>query len=151
MSAPRTAWVAVLLTAFTAASGGAAATEGPADCPPEQGVAVQVLGSGGPAADDERASSAYLVWLDGRARVLVDAGGGAFLRFGEAGARFEDLDIVALSHFHADHSVDVPALMKSGYFSDRQRPLGVAGPDVGGITCEYPGSKPSPGGWTLIR
>lgn len=98
-------------------------------CPPASGVAVQVLGSGGPVADDGRASSAYLVWLDGAARLLVDAGAGTFLRFGEAGARFEDLDLVALSHFHTDHSADLPALLKSGYFSDRKRPLAVTGPD----------------------
>ena len=44
-----------------------------AECPPGRGLVLQVLGSGGPVADDDRASSAYLVWHDGRARVLVDA------------------------------------------------------------------------------
>src|ERR1700756_4443330 len=51
------------------------------------GVAVQVLGSGGPELQDKRASSSYLVWQNGRARVLVDAGGGSALRFGESGAQ----------------------------------------------------------------
>ena len=105
-------------------------------CPPASGVAVQVLGSGGPVADDDRASSGYLFWLDGAARLLVDAGAGTFLRFGEAGARFEDLDLVALSHFHTDHSADLPALLKSGYFSDRERLLVVSGPDGRGA---FPG------------
>ena len=50
-------------------------------------LAVQVLGSGGPVADSARASSGYLVWDHGRARVLIDAGGGTFQRFGAAGAR----------------------------------------------------------------
>jgi hypothetical protein len=50
-----------------------------------QGVALQVLGSGGPELQDQRASSSYLVWDDGRARVLVDAGGGSALRFAESG------------------------------------------------------------------
>lgn len=98
-------------------------------CPPRHGVAVQVLGSGGPIADDARASSAYLVWVDGASRVLIDAGGGAFLRFGEAGAGFADLDFVGISHLHTDHSADFPALLKSGNFSNRVRPLTVAGPD----------------------
>ena len=92
-------------------------------------MAVQVLGSGGPIADDGRASSAYLVWVDGKSRVLIDAGGGTFLRFAEAKANFRDLDFVGLSHFHADHSVDFPALLKSGSFSGRSEPLTVAGPD----------------------
>ena len=105
-------------------------------CPPASGVAVQVLGSGGPIADDGRASAAYLIWIDGKSRVLIDAGGGAFLRFAEAKADFRDLDFVGLSHFHADHSADFPALLKSGSFSDRTESLVVAGPD---------GSKPFPG------
>jgi ribonuclease BN (tRNA processing enzyme) len=97
-------------------------------CVQPAGVTLQVLGSGGPIADDGRASSAYLVWVDGKARVMIDAGGGSFLRFGEAGARFADLDFVGLSHLHTDHSADFPALLKSGSFSDRSRPLPVAGP-----------------------
>ena len=60
---------------------------------------------------------AYLVWVDGNRRVLIDAGGGTFLRFGEAGASFADLDFVGLSHLHTDHSADFPALLKSGNFS----------------------------------
>ena len=106
-------------------------------CPQAAGVAVQVLGSGGPIADDGRASAGYLVWVDGRARALVDAGGGVFLRFGEAGARFNDLDVIALSHLHTDHSAALPALLKSGSFAGRERPLVLAGPGPGG---PFPGT-----------
>ena len=101
-------------------------------CPPDNGVALQVLGSGGPIADDGRASTAYILWIDGRSRVMIDAGGGTFLRFGEAGATFEALDFVGVSHFHTDHSADFPALLKSGSVADRERPLAVAGPGAGG-------------------
>jgi ribonuclease BN (tRNA processing enzyme) len=59
---------------------------------------------------------------------MIDAGGGSFLRFGEAAATFTDLDFVGLSHFHTDHSADFPALLKSGYFANRDRPLTVSGP-----------------------
>ena len=98
-------------------------------CPPTSGVAVQVLGSGGPIADDDRASSAYLIWVDGKSRVLIDAGGGTFLRFAAAGADFRDLEFIGLSHFHTDHSADFPALLKSGSFRKRSEPLTIAGPD----------------------
>jgi len=106
-------------------------------CPETEGPVLQVLGSGGPIADDGRASSGYLVWIDGKSRFLIDAGGGVFLRFGQAAGRFEDLDYIAISHFHTDHSTDLVALLKSGYFSDRNRQLPVSGPAAGGA---YPGT-----------
>jgi ribonuclease BN (tRNA processing enzyme) len=93
-----------------------------------QGIAVQVLGSGGPELQDKRASSSYLVWQDGRARVLVDAGGGSALRFGESGAQMAQLDVILFSHYHVDHSGDFPALVKSSWFEDRNRPLPIYGP-----------------------
>ncbi len=100
------------------------------------GISLQVLGSGGPIADDERASSAYIIRIDGRGEVLVDVGGGIFQRFGAAGLKMEDLTLVGISHFHTDHSADFPALMKSAYFSDRKAPLYLAGPAAGG---QFPG------------
>jgi ribonuclease BN (tRNA processing enzyme) len=94
-----------------------------------QGIAVQVLGSGGPELQDKRASSSYLVWEDGRARVLVDAGGGSALRFGESGALMSQLDVILFSHYHIDHSGDFSALVKSSWFEDRNRPLPIYGPE----------------------
>ena len=66
----------------------------------DQGVWLQVLGSGGPEIiQDARASSSYLVWLNGKARLLVDAGGGSALNFGKSGADFKDLDAIVFSRF----------------------------------------------------
>lgn len=93
-----------------------------------RGVAVQVLGSGGPEMQDKRASSSYLVWQDGRARVLVDAGGGSALRFGQSGAQMSQLDLVLFTHFHIDHSADFPTLVFSSWFEGRDRPLPIYGP-----------------------
>ena len=93
-----------------------------------QGVALQVLGSGGPELQDKRASSSYLIWENGQARVLVDAGGGSALRFGESGAQMSQLDAILFSHFHVDHSGDFAALIKSSWFEDRKRPLPIYGP-----------------------
>lgn len=93
----------------------------------QPGVSVQVLGSGGPRVGTERASASYLVWIDGAARVMIDVGGGAFARFGEAGASLGTLDFLGLSHFHPDHASDLPALL---WLSDaaRTEPLPIAGP-----------------------
>ena len=92
------------------------------------GIHLQVLGSGGPELDDERASSGYLVWQDGRARVLVDMGAGSLLRFEQAGARIEDIEAILLTHLHVDHSADLPALVKASFFSERSTDLPVYGP-----------------------
>jgi ribonuclease BN (tRNA processing enzyme) len=94
----------------------------------EEGVAVQVLGSGGPELEGKRASSSYLIWQDGQARVLVDAGGGSALRFGESGAKMSQLDVILFTHFHVDHSADFPTLIFSSWFEERARPLPVYGP-----------------------
>jgi ribonuclease BN (tRNA processing enzyme) len=92
------------------------------------GIAVQVLGSGGPEMADKRASTSYLIWQDGKARVIVDAGGGSALRFGESEAKMSDIDVFLFSHFHVDHSGDFPALVFSSWFGNRTRPLPVYGP-----------------------
>ena len=90
-------------------------------------IGVQVLGSGGPRAVSGRASTSYLVWLAGQGRILVDAGGGAFLRFGQAGGRLENLSLIAISHLHPDHVSDLPALLwRNG--QDRHEPLPITGP-----------------------
>jgi hypothetical protein len=128
------AWLgvtALLLLGCASAPGGQPASPAGAPACPSARVAVQVLGSGGPIAEGSRASSSYLVWMDGKARVLVDAGGGAKLRFGEAKAHIEDLDVIAISHLHVDHVADLIALLKAGYFADRSRPLPIVGPSAG--------------------
>ncbi|HBK92108.1 MAG TPA: MBL fold metallo-hydrolase [Parvularcula sp.] len=121
---------AFIISAFCAAL----ATPATATCPGR--VAVQVLGSGGPLADDARASAGYLLWVDGQARLLIDAGGGVFQRFGAAGARMTTLDAILISHLHADHVSDLAALLKSASFDDASAPLRVVGPSAGAV---FPG------------
>lgn len=119
-------WRAALLAAACVA--GSDATLAATACG-ASGLALQVLGSGGPEMRG-RASASYLVWIDGKARVLVDAGGGSALRFGESGARVADFDVVAFTHLHSDHSADFPVLVKSSHFEKqpRKRALPVLGP-----------------------
>ena len=84
-------------------------------------LSLQVLGSGGPESGDKCASSGYVIWVDGKSRVLVDFGGGASLRFEEVGAKIEDLDVILLTHLHVDHTADLPALLKSSFYKSLRK------------------------------
>jgi ribonuclease BN (tRNA processing enzyme) len=98
--------IAAVLTLLLARSAGA--NEEPA--PPA--LAVLVLGSGGPRVS-KRASVGNLVLVDGKARLLVDAGPGTFVRAGESGVDLSALDTVLLTHLHVDHSAELPAFVKT--------------------------------------
>ena len=100
-------------------------------------VAVQILGSGGPRISRDRASASYLVWIDGRSKILVDAGGGAFLRFGQAEARLADLSLIAISHLHPDHVSDLSALLWLSH-TVRKEPLAIAGPSGNDLVPNLP-------------
>lgn len=94
-----------------------------------QNVKVQVLGSGGPEITDRRASSSYLIWLDGKAVVLIDAGPGSSLNYEKSGAELNDLQTIAFSHFHVDHSADFTTYIKGAYFTHRTNNINVFGPE----------------------
>ena len=84
-----------------------------AECPAtdESNMQLQILGSGGPNGSGDRASTSYVLWIDGVGRILIDAGSGTKLAFDKSGANFDDIDLVAISHFHPDHSAELPALL----------------------------------------
>jgi ribonuclease BN (tRNA processing enzyme) len=90
-------------------------------------VAVQVLGSGAPGFVKDRANTSYLLWVGNQAKILVDAGGGAYVRFGQAQAKFSDLSMILVSHLHPDHSSDLPAVLWSGR-NTRNDTLPIIGP-----------------------
>ena len=99
----------------------------------DHSITLQVLGSGGPELDDQRASTSYLVWVDGKATLLVDLGSGSSLNFEKAAANFNDIKAIALSHLHVDHSADLPAYIKSSFFVQRATNLPIYGPDGNGL------------------
>jgi ribonuclease BN (tRNA processing enzyme) len=106
------------------------------------GVAVQVLGSGGSGLQPGRAGSSALVWLDGRARVLIGTGHGSTLRFAESNARWDDLEVVLFTRLHADHTADLPALVQAAKPEHRSRHLPLYGP---------PGNRAMPSTITFVR
>ena len=99
-------------------------------------VAVQILGSGGPAINPERASAGYLLWVGAQARLLFDIGGGSYIRFGQTRAKLADLAMVGISHLHPDHTSDLAALM---WGSNRLRvePLPIVGPSGNDVAPDF--------------
>ncbi|HEY3900467.1 MAG TPA: MBL fold metallo-hydrolase [Chthoniobacter sp.] len=79
---------------------------------PSARLEVVALGTGGPAATG-RASSGFMVLLDGTPRVVVDAGGGTFARVSELRLSLDNVDLILLTHLHIDHCADVPAIVKA--------------------------------------
>jgi ribonuclease BN (tRNA processing enzyme) len=94
-------WIALALIVI--------AVKGMAAEPP---LSLVVLGSGGPGALG-RASSGFLLLVDGVPRILVDAGPGIFARLGETGLSLAQTDIILLTHLHADHAGELPGLVKA--------------------------------------
>ncbi len=98
-------------------------------CQPNR-VKLQMLGTRGPELWDKQASVSYLVWLDNKARIIIDAGSGSSQNFEASKAKFEDIDAILFTHFHVDHSADFMAYAKGGYFTDRTRNLMIIGPSA---------------------
>lgn len=91
-------------------------------------VSLQMLGTGGPELINDRASTGYLIWLDNKARIIIDAGPGSLQNFKKSQAKFEDLRVFLFTHFHVDHSADLSAYIKGGFFTDRKDDLLIYGP-----------------------
>lgn len=94
----------------------------------DTGVWIQILGAGGSELDDGQAGPSYLVWIDNRARLLIDTAPGSAANYDRAGADFNDLDAIVLTHLHAAHSADLPAFIEGSIGLGRERPLPIFGP-----------------------
>lgn len=89
---------------------------------------LTVLGSGGPIANRNRASAGYVLSINSRPRILIDAGGGIFERVGQGGLDLSTLEQILLTHLHIDHTSDLPAIVMDQYMRDRRRPIAIGGP-----------------------
>lgn len=110
-----------------------------------------VLGSGTAIPDPRRGSPAWLVRTGG-ATVLVDCGPGAMREAAAAGASPGDIDLVLLTHFHPDHTLDLQALffaLRNPMFKDRG-PLTIMAPTGFGQVLSHWFLGPQ-GGWLEPR
>lgn len=94
----------------------------------EGGARLEVLGSGELSFDTTRAAGSYLVWNDDKARVLVNAGPGAYLRYKYSGADFKDLTAIVTTQTGIEQTADLPSILMASLRSGREEPLPIYGP-----------------------
>ncbi len=97
-----------------------AATVGPMD------LSVVFLGTGGSVPTAQRATACVLV-CPGGDRLLFDCGEGAQRQM-QRSTGLVQLDEIYVTHFHADHYLGIPGLLKTYDLQGRERLLRVIGP-----------------------
>ncbi len=142
---------AALIGLLVLVSAAANAAQEPDDTPycGDKGVWIQILGGGGPELDDGLASASYVLFVDNKARLLVDPAPGSSAEFDKAGAAFADLEAIVFTSLQADHASEFPAYVAGSYFSERTAPLPVFGPDGDGVypdTVTFVQRQIGPGG-----
>jgi ribonuclease Z len=89
-------------------------------------LSVVFLGTGGSVPTARRATACVLVRRGGD-RLLFDCGEGAQRQMHRSTGLVQ-LDEIYLTHFHADHYLGIPGLLKTYDLQDRERPLKIYGP-----------------------
>jgi ribonuclease Z len=89
-------------------------------------LSVVFLGTGGSVPSARRATACVLI-RSGGARILVDVGEGAQRQMINSTGLIQ-VDDVYITHFHADHYLGLPGLLKTYDLMERRKPLRVIGP-----------------------
>src|SRR5215471_20512588 len=87
---------------------------------------VTFLGTGASAPSARRSTAAVLVARGGD-RLLFDCGEGTQRQM-QRSLGLVQVDEIYLTHFHADHMLGLPGLVKTYDLTDREKPLTVYGP-----------------------
>jgi len=88
---------------------------------------VTLLGTGGTMPMKNRWLTSCLVRHEGRS-ILIDCGEGTQIALRCAGRSVQRLDLLCITHFHADHISGLPGLLLSMGLDGRTEPLTIAGP-----------------------
>lgn len=85
------------------------------------------LGTSGAVPTPDRGLSATLIKRGGE-RILVDCGEGTQRQLMRAGVGITQIDVVLLTHLHADHYLGIPGMLKTWQLWGRTEPVAIYGP-----------------------
>ena len=88
---------------------------------------IALVGAGGFMPMHNRFLTAMLARYNGR-MLLVDCGEGSQIMIRRVGWGFKDIDVICLTHFHADHITGLPGLLLTIGNSGRTEPVIIVGP-----------------------
>ncbi|MBR4725390.1 MAG: ribonuclease Z [Lachnospiraceae bacterium] len=88
---------------------------------------VCLLGTGGMMPLPYRRLTALMLRLNGKS-LLIDCGEGTQVGIRAKGWSFHDIDVICLTHYHADHVSGLPGLLLSIGNSERTEPVTIIGP-----------------------
>ncbi|MCL2122274.1 MAG: ribonuclease Z [Clostridiales bacterium] len=88
---------------------------------------IALIGTGGFMPMHNRYLTAMLARLNGR-MLLIDCGEGTQMTLRRMGWGFKDIDVICITHFHADHIAGLPGLLLTIGNSGRTDPIIIAGP-----------------------
>jgi len=91
---------------------------------------LTTIGTGTAAPSAGRVQSAHVVDA-GSVKLLMDCGSGAVNRMADVGMRWQDVTHFAITHFHADHVIDIPTLFyawRYGQLPPRSERIEIIGP-----------------------
>lgn len=70
---------------------------------------ITILGSGSYVSSINRYGASFLIEVDDR-KILIDTGGGCQVRLNELGIKIKDINYIFITHFHPDHTCDLPSI-----------------------------------------
>lgn len=85
---------------------------------------LRFLGSGNAFGAEGRAFSSFIL----NERYLFDCGPTVLQQFRKAGLSSDDIDVILISHFHADHFFGLPFIFLEAWRNGREKELTIAGP-----------------------
>ena len=89
---------------------------------------VIFLGTAGSVPSAARQTAASLIRRGGE-RILVDCGEGTQRRLMQSAAGLTDIDVILITHGHADHILGLPGLLRTFALRERTVPLALYGPE----------------------